>query len=66
MGQEVSGRLIAVHPSVNDPQLKLGLRVAAYVGGCYAEYVKVPSEKVAVSSALFQRREGGTLGSGIG
>lgn len=50
MGQEAAGKLVAVHPSVRDPQLKLGLRVAAYVGGCYSEYVKVSAEKVAVSS----------------
>ncbi|KAL7412560.1 hypothetical protein BDY24DRAFT_391837 [Mrakia frigida] len=48
MGQEAAGKLVAVHPSVWDPQLKLGLRVAAYVGGCYSEYVKVSAEKIAI------------------
>lgn len=52
MGQEAAGTLVAVHPSVKNVHLRIGLKVAAYTGGSYSEYVKVSADKIAVSSAL--------------
>ena len=54
LGEEAAGVVVDVHSSVTD--IKVGQHVAAYQSGCYAEYVVVKADKVAVSlpSASFR------------
>lgn len=56
LGQEAAGTLVAVHESVKDSKLSVGDKVVAYVGGSYAEYVKVPAGKVFVSRGYLALR----------
>ncbi|KAL7416308.1 hypothetical protein BDY24DRAFT_379217 [Mrakia frigida] len=66
LGQEAAGTLVAVHESVKDSKLSVGDKVVAYVGGSYAEYVKVPAGKVfAIPSGVKTSEAAGVLTQGL-
>lgn len=53
LGEEAAGVVVDVHPSVTD--VKVGHHVAAYLSGCYAEYIAVKADNIAVSPPVVSR-----------
>jgi NADPH2:quinone reductase len=66
LGQESAGTLVALHPSVTSSSLHTGLKVVAYVGHSYAEYVKVKAGKVAIlPQGMGTKEAAGVLTQGL-